>query len=107
MAARIYSSKIDQSVPLYRTYSASASDHFYTTSASERDNAVQRLGYTDEGITGYVFTKDNRGDTVPFYRAYSGGAKDHFYTVNAPEMENAVRKGGYTYEGVAAYVFEP
>lgn len=29
--------------------------HFYTTSAVERDNAVNNLGYTSEGITGYVW----------------------------------------------------
>jgi len=35
-------------------YSPSAVDHFYTTSASERDNAVDNLGYVDEGISCYV-----------------------------------------------------
>lgn len=94
-------------MPLYRTWSPGASDHFYTTSAAERDNAVQHLGYRDEGVTGYVYSNDSKGDTVPFYRAWSGGQSDHFYTVNAVEMENAVRKLGYTYEGVACYVFEP
>jgi hypothetical protein len=29
-------------------------DHFYTTSAAERDNASQHLGYVEEGIAAYV-----------------------------------------------------
>ncbi|KAG6891436.1 hypothetical protein C0992_006695 [Termitomyces sp. T32_za158] len=41
-------------VPLYRLYSASGTDHFYTTSAAERASAM-RIGYSDEGIAGYVF----------------------------------------------------
>ena len=88
-------------------YSPSAGDHFYTTSVAERDNAIQRLGYSDEGITGYVYSQGGVADTVPFHRAYNGKVKDHFYTVNAVEMENAVRRLGYVYEGVAGHVFDP
>jgi hypothetical protein len=42
------------SVPLYRVYSPSTFDHFYTTSAAERDSAL-RGGYINEGIAGYVW----------------------------------------------------
>ncbi|KAL0950182.1 hypothetical protein HGRIS_010175 [Hohenbuehelia grisea] len=31
------------------------SDHFYTTDANERNNAVGKLYYADEGVVGYVF----------------------------------------------------
>lgn len=41
-------------VPFYRLYNPTVSDHFYTTSRSEADNAVRRLGYSDEGIACYV-----------------------------------------------------
>ncbi|KAI0322134.1 hypothetical protein OF83DRAFT_1049947, partial [Amylostereum chailletii] len=41
-------------VPLYRVFSPSADDHFYTTNAAERDNAVNSLGYNNEGIAAYV-----------------------------------------------------
>ncbi|NUP11835.1 MAG: hypothetical protein HOW73_37785 [Polyangiaceae bacterium] len=43
-------------VPLYRLYLAPNNWHFYTISAAERDNAVVNLGWTDEGIAGYVWT---------------------------------------------------
>jgi hypothetical protein len=93
-------------VPLYRTYSPSATDHFYTTSRPERDNAVHRLGYKDEGITGYVYPRLTPG-TQPLYRAYKGGAsRDHFYTTNKAEMDNAVRHLGYAAEGITGYVFK-
>ncbi len=42
-------------VPLYRLYSGASSDHFFTTSAPERDNAVATYGYRDEGVPGYVW----------------------------------------------------
>jgi len=42
------------SVPLYRVYHPGTADHFYTTSAAERDAAL-RSGYTNEGVAGYVW----------------------------------------------------
>ena len=41
-------------VPLYRLQGHG--DHFYTTSADERDNAVSQYGYANEGIACYVST---------------------------------------------------
>lgn len=40
-------------VPLFRLYGAS--DHFYTTSEAERDNAVAMYGYKYEAVAGYVW----------------------------------------------------
>lgn len=39
--------------PLYRLYNGS--NHFYTVSEAERDNAVNSLGYSFERIAGYVW----------------------------------------------------
>ena len=44
-----------QSVPFYRLYSSAQGDHFYTTNSTERDNAVAKFGYKDEGVAAYVF----------------------------------------------------
>jgi Repeat of unknown function (DUF5648)/Putative metal-binding motif len=41
-------------VPLYRLYYGATGDHFYTTSAAERDNAVSG-GYVYEGPAGFVW----------------------------------------------------
>ena len=43
------------SIALYRLLNAPADAHFYTTSAGERDNAVNNLGFVDQGIAGYVW----------------------------------------------------
>jgi len=43
------------STPLYRLRSP-AGRHFYTTSAAERDNAVNNLGYVSEGSPGQIWT---------------------------------------------------
>jgi len=42
--------------PLYRLLNAGPDAHFYTVSAPERDNAVNNLGFVDQGITGYVWS---------------------------------------------------
>lgn len=42
-------------VPLYRLFSGAQSDHLYTLSEDERDQAA-RQGYRPEGIVGWVFT---------------------------------------------------
>jgi hypothetical protein len=42
--------------PLYRVWHSGLDGHFYTTSAAERDNAVASLGYSDQGIAGYVWS---------------------------------------------------
>lgn len=91
-------------IPLYRTYSTSGTDHFYTTNAAERDSAIANLGYSDEGITAYVYPSALCG-TVPLFRTYSPGDIDHFYTTNAAERDNAVKNLGYVDEGIAAYVY--
>ncbi len=51
----VSSSDVPESTPLYRLHNGSIGNHFYTTSAAERDNAVSNLGYTYEAIGCYVF----------------------------------------------------
>jgi len=46
--------EVQSGIPLYRLYRPTAMDHLYTTSAPERDNAKKNLGFSDEGIAGYV-----------------------------------------------------
>jgi Repeat of unknown function (DUF5648) len=41
--------------PLYRLRNVPPDAHFYTTSAAERDNAVNAFGFVDEGIAGYIW----------------------------------------------------
>lgn len=83
----------------YRLYDGS--DHFYTTSTAERDNAISTQGYRLEGLVGYVYEKPEPL-LDPIYRLYNGS--DHFYTNNAAERDNAINTLGYHYEGIACYL---
>ena len=40
---------------LYRLFHETSRAHFYTTSAAERDNAVNQLGYQSEGTACSVY----------------------------------------------------
>lgn len=42
-------------IPLYRLFSGAKSEHFYTTSEAERDNAVAMYGYAYESVAGHVW----------------------------------------------------
>lgn len=78
-------------------------DHFYTTSLPERDNAVHNLGYTDEGIAGWVLTAPAATSRIPLYRLWSAAVSDHFYTISGAERDHAASLG-YAYEGIACDV---
>ncbi|KAF9552716.1 hypothetical protein CPC08DRAFT_789314 [Agrocybe pediades] len=97
-----------QTIPLYRVYNSqlTVTDHFYTTSVAERDAAINKLGFTNEGIAGYVYN-DTLCDGLPLYRLYSGKVQNHFYTMDAAERDNMVANDpdGYVYEKIAAYMF--
>ncbi len=43
------------STALLRLYSPAGGDHLYTTSVAERDNAVAKYGYVDEGVACHVY----------------------------------------------------
>ncbi|KAJ7921974.1 hypothetical protein B0H13DRAFT_1604063, partial [Mycena leptocephala] len=50
----IYPTQICGSIPLFRLFSATGKNNFYTTSESERLNFIANEGYTDVEIAGYV-----------------------------------------------------
>lgn len=77
--------------------------HFYTTDAGERATAIQKLGFADEGITGYLVSASRAGD-APFYRALHPATGAHFYTLSIEERDNATNDGGYVGEGIAAHL---
>lgn len=90
-------------VPLYRAYSAAATDHVYTIDATELQNFIKQ-GYKAEGVAAYVFHNYTSG-AVPLYRLrMTRPAVNHFYTTNITEANNAVRSGTYVSEGVECHV---
>jgi hypothetical protein len=90
---------------LFRLYNRGNGDHFYTTSATERDS-VMAGGYTSEGTAFFAFSSADPADPgrVPFFRLYNPGNGDHFYTRSAEERDNAL-VGGYTSQGIACFVY--
>jgi hypothetical protein len=91
--------------PLYCSASTTTGSHLYTMSISERDTAVNTLGYVGTGITGYCYAAPVQGQNlVKLYRAYAKATDDHFYTTNKTEHDQAIQTLGYTDEGVTGYV---
>jgi len=88
IACYIAKKKIAGHVPLYRLYKGKkVDDHFYTTSAPERDRAVKFHSYKYEGVAGYVTqTEDNVHKA--FYRAWNPKIGDHFYTTKIKEIDD-------------------
>jgi hypothetical protein len=77
-------------------------DHFYTTSLTERDNAITKLGYSNEGITCFVSPSQTMG-MKPLHRliAPTGG---HFYTMSDTERDSAIANLGFKSEGEACFI---
>ncbi|GLB39180.1 hypothetical protein LshimejAT787_0603420 [Lyophyllum shimeji] len=99
----IHTSQQPDTVPLFRLYAIGISDHFLTTSVTERDHAIKRLGYHLESTLGYVRTEPGPG-LVPFYRLHNAPAHDHYYTTSEHEHEDAARNG-WAKEGVVGYLY--
>ncbi|KAH7660401.1 hypothetical protein AAVH_43815, partial [Aphelenchoides avenae] len=64
----IFRSAQPGTVPFYRLWQAKEDDHFYTTSAAERDAAIRDGGYTDEGVAGYVYQTSGCPGVASLYR---------------------------------------
>jgi hypothetical protein len=90
--------------PMYSAYQALYTDHFYTLSASDRNYAVNYLGYTNPD-TPFAMPAYVPHHGAAFYRYYKGAPQfEHFYTHNSTEWQY-VEQNGYVYEGVEGYLF--
>ncbi|MBI5634638.1 MAG: DUF1566 domain-containing protein [Nitrospirae bacterium] len=87
--------------PLYRLYKGVLDkDHFYTTSAVERDTAAGPImGYTYEKVEGYISRVAFQGG-VALYRLYNSSTKTHYYTT-----DSSVLPAGFAREGVTGYIY--
>ena len=85
---------------LYRWSNYRRGSHFYTTDPS--GELASYLGYTFEGVTGYIATSQLPG-TIALYRWSNSRNGDHFYTTN-PSGEFAPYRG-YAYEGIIGYIW--
>jgi hypothetical protein len=90
-------------VPYYRLYNPNSHQHHWTTDANEY-NALGGLGWSKEGIDGYILPSQATG-SVPLYRLYInayGGL--HLWTTDAFEKNVLSTTQGWTDEGIAGYV---
>lgn len=101
--ALVFTTQIEGSVRLLRLWNDGPGDHFYTTNATEANNAVAG-GYTLEDKTPMYIYPTQLCGSVPFYRLFSSGTGDHFYTIDAGERDGA-EGSGWDFEWVQGYVF--
>ena len=110
----VYKYQVLNSVPLYRYWKASVSDHFYTTNSAEIGTTIPgqtgKHGYKSEGVTGFCMPRQT-DDTIPLYRYWKASVSDHFYTTTLQEIGTADpgKEGryGYVSEGITCYVLPP
>ncbi len=94
----------DTLVPVYRMYSPYVTDHLYTTSYNEYTKGAVNVGYSQEGILGYLYLTKVPG-TVPLYRMYSPYVLDHLYTTSYDEYTTGAVNVGYRQEGILGYLY--
>ena len=96
----IIDTSVFDTIDMYRLYNPNSGEHFYTSSAFERQNLID-LGWNDEGTGWYAPSISN----TPVYRLYNPNAGEHHYTTNAGERDVLVA-AGWNYEGVGWYSYE-
>jgi hypothetical protein len=100
--AYVFVRQVQGSTPLYRYRSRVSSDHFYTTSQAEGDQAVARFDYIPEGICCYIFATQVPG-SIPLYRLSNNVL--HYYGTDATQRQRHLINDHYVDEGIAGYVY--
>jgi len=95
--------------PVYRFWSPTLSQHFYTIDAAERDKLINDYSHvwTYEGVAFNAFVDGSWANTSPVYRFWSGANNAHFYTTDEGERAKLMDElsGVWTSEGVAFYAY--
>ncbi len=87
-----------QGQPVYRL--RTDNKYLHTIDLNERNNAINRYGYYDEGIGFYVSPTPT---STPIYRL-QGRNDEYFYTSSVIERNNAINRYGYYDEGIGFYL---
>jgi hypothetical protein len=100
-----FTSQATGTIPLYRFWSNRLGDHFYTTSASERDSIIATYDtntWQYEGVAYYVYPQSSTvAGTVSVARFWSPELQTHFYTADDSERDSIIRtypRRTWTYE---------
>ena len=84
-------------IDMFRLYNPNSGEHFFTSSAGERDLLVS-AGWTNEGIGWKAPVTSN----TPVYRLYNPNGGEHHYTTSVAEKNNLVAMG-WNDEGIGWY----
>ena len=87
-------------VNLYRYYSPSRTDHYYTTDFSKFGNGAH--GWKYEGVQCKIFNAKIE-NTIPLYRYWSATLTDTYLTTDFSEHGNG--NAVYVFDGIAGYVY--
>jgi hypothetical protein len=103
VAAFVFATQEESTVPLYRLAIGSTPTHnFYTTSTTEIATALQS-GWRVAGNPFYIYPTQMCG-SVPFYRLYNASKGANFYTISESERLDFITNQGYVDVEIAGYV---
>ncbi|WP_336490015.1 immunoglobulin-like domain-containing protein [Methylobacterium nigriterrae] len=87
--------------PVYRFFDSATQDHFYTTSAAEKDVILKTLPtYHYEGAQ--WDTPDKGAGTIDVFRFFDSTHNSHFFTTSVAERDFVIQtQPNYHFEGVA------
>ena len=94
--------------PVYRFWSPTEGRHFYTISATERDQYLAHpKDWQLEGVAFYAFYVPVAANLLPVYRFVAPKVDSHFYTISENERQQVQQNwpNYWTYEGVAFYAY--
>jgi hypothetical protein len=78
-------------------------NYVFTSSAAERDSAVQNFGYRYEGVAFYGGANANSDNPFPVYRLVYPLTGAYAYTISAAERDLLINTMGYRSEGISFY----
>lgn len=94
-------------VPLYRYWSATKTDHYYTTS-SKFSSANKNSNYIRQQIAGYVGKWNGTAcldGTKPLYNIYNSSLSDNFYTTDVALKDGLIKNNGWKNPRVAGCIW--
>jgi hypothetical protein len=104
IACYVFSTQVNGTIPVYRSFIPRSGDHFYTTSRDEFDNFVHLWGYTAEHIAWFMFGERQSRSTV-LTRYFNEGTGDHVYCTDA-NTSKVADFVAYRTQAVAGYVLD-
>jgi hypothetical protein len=94
-------------VPVYRFWSPSSEEHYYTTSETERErlSSADPRDWLAEGIAYYALPNGADSNSSPVYRFWAPTVSSHFWTISESEKTKLLTQFSnlWTFEGVYFY----